>query len=241
MKIALLGYGRMGKAIASIAKERGHEVVAIVDPDTQEGTLSQAEVAINFSVPDAAVNNIKSALKIGVPVVCGTTGWLDQIAEVEAYCQKQNSAFLYASNFSIGVNLFFSLNKKLAQLMHPHSDYIAKIEEIHHIHKLDAPSGTAITLAEGVLDNSNYQKWVLEENKESNHELPIHSIREGEVPGTHSIHFQGANDLITIRHEALNRNGFALGAVVAAEWIVGKKGIFRMKDVLNLSEEGNET
>lgn len=241
MKIALLGYGRMGKAIASIAKERGHEVVAIVDPDTQEGTLSQAEVAINFSVPDAAVNNIKSALKIGVPVVCGTTGWLDQIAEVEAYCQKQNSAFLYASNFSIGVNLFFSLNKKLAQLMHPHSDYIAKIEEIHHIHKLDAPSGTAITLAEGVLDNSNYQKWVLEENKESNHELPIHSIREGEVPGTHSIHFQGANDLISIRHEALNRNGFALGAVVAAEWIVGKKGIFRMKDVLNLSEEGNET
>ena len=241
MKIALLGYGRMGKAIASIAKERGHEIVAIVDPDIQEGTLIQAEVAINFSVPDAAVSNIKSALQIGVPVVCGTTGWLDQIAEIENYCQKQNSAFLYASNFSIGVNLFFSLNKKLAQLMHPHSDYIAKIEEIHHIHKLDAPSGTAITLAEGVLDNSNYQKWVLEENKESNHELPIHSIREGEVPGTHSIHFQGANDLITIRHEALNRNGFALGAVVAAEWIVGKKGIFRMKDVLNLSEEGNET
>lgn len=241
MKIALLGYGRMGKAIASIAKERGHEIVAIVDPDTQEGTLIQAEVAINFSVPDAAVSNIKSALQIGVPVVCGTTGWLDQIAEIENYCQKQNSAFLYASNFSIGVNLFFSLNKKLAQLMHPHSDYIAKIEEIHHIHKLDAPSGTAITLAEGVLDNSNYQKWVLEENKESNHELPIHSIREGEVPGTHSIHFQGANDLISIRHEALNRNGFALGAVVAAEWIVGKKGIFRMKDVLNLSEEGNET
>ena len=241
MKIALLGYGRMGKAIASIAKERGHEVVAIVDPDTQEGTLSQAEVAINFSVPDAAVNNIKSALKIGVPVVCGTTGWLDQIAEIEAYCQKQNSAFLYASNFSIGVNLFFSLNEKLAQLMHPHSDYTAKIVEIHHIHKLDAPSGTAITLAEGVLDNSSYQKWVIEENKESNHELPIHSIREGEVPGIHSIHFQGANDLISIRHEALNRNGFALGAVVAAEWIVGKKGIFRMKDVLNLSEEGNET
>jgi 4-hydroxy-tetrahydrodipicolinate reductase len=240
MKIALLGYGRMGKAIADIAKERGHEIVAIVDPDTQEGTLTQAQVAINFSVPDAAVANIKSALKMGVPVVCGTTGWLGQRAEVEAYCQTQNSAFLYASNFSIGVNLFFSLNQKLAQLMQPHPDYIAKMEEIHHIHKLDAPSGTAITLAEGVIENSPYQKWVLEGNQESNRQLPIHSIREGELPGTHSVHFQGANDLISIRHEAFNRKGFALGAIVAAEWIVGKKGVFGMNDVLNLSEEGKE-
>ena len=233
MKIALLGYGRMGRAIENIAKNRGHEIVAKIDKDQIEGTLEHANVAINFSIPDAAVNNIFSALSLKIPVVCGTTGWLEDLKKVTDFTTKNDTAFLYASNFSIGVNLFFKLNEQLAKMMNNQSDYKVNIEEIHHIHKLDAPSGTAITLAEEIIENSEYSNWSLSADKSD--EIQINAIREGEVPGTHTITYESSIDAISIKHEAHNREGFALGAVVAAEWIVGKKGIFKMNDVLNLS------
>ena len=232
MKIALLGYGRMGKAIENIAKSRGHEIVAKIDKDQIEGTLEHANVAINFSIPDAAVNNIFSALSLKIPVVCGTTGWLEDLKKVTDFTTKNDTAFLYASNFSIGVNLFFKLNEQLAKMMNNQSDYKVNIEEIHHIHKLDAPSGTAITLAEGIIENSESSDWSLSADKSD--EIQINAIREGEVPGTHTITHESSIDTISIKHEAHNREGFALGAVVTAEWIVGKKGIFKMSDVLNL-------
>lgn len=233
MKIALLGYGRMGKAIEQIAIDRGHTVVAKIDKLNSEGELSDADVAINFSIPDAAVENIKAALDFKTPVVCGTTGWLDKLSEVEKYCEEQDSAFLYASNFSIGVNLFFKLNEDLAKLMKSHKSYAAEMKEIHHIHKLDAPSGTAITLAEGVFKETDYNAWTIEEAKNQK-TLPIVVERTGEVPGTHAIKYKSKIDSITIEHEAHSREGFALGAVVSAEWIQNKKGIFSMKDVLNI-------
>ena len=233
MKIALLGYGRMGRAIENIAKNRGHEIVAKIDKDEIEGTLEHANVAINFSIPDAAVNNIFSALSLKIPVVCGTTGWLEDLKKVTDFTTKNDTAFLYASNFSIGVNLFFKLNEQLAKIMNNQSEYKVNIEEIHHIHKLDAPSGTAITLAEGIIENSKSSDWSLSTDKSD--EIQIDAIREGEVPGTHNVTYESSIDAISIKHEAHNREGFALGAVVAAEWIVGKKGIFKMNDVLNLS------
>ncbi len=233
MKIALLGYGRMGKAIENIAKNRGHEIVAKIDKDQIEGTLEHANVAINFSIPDAAVNNIFTALSLKIPVVCGTTGWLEDLKKVTDFTTKNDTAFLYASNFSIGVNLFFKLNEQLAKMMNNQSEYKVNIEEIHHIHKLDAPSGTAITLAEGIIENSKSSDWSLSTDKSD--EIQIDAIREGEVPGTHTVTYESSIDAISIKHEAHNREGFALGAVVAAEWIVGKKGIFKMGDVLNLS------
>ena len=232
MKIALLGYGRMGRAIENIAKNRGHEIVAKIDKDEIEGTLKHANVAINFSIPDAAVNNIFSALSLKIPVVCGTTGWLEDLKKVTDFTTKNDTAFLYASNFSIGVNLFFKLNEQLAKMMNNQSEYKVNIEEIHHIHKLDAPSGTAITLAEGIIENSKSSDWSLSTDKSD--EIQIDAIREGEVPGTHNVTYESSIDAISIKHEAHNREGFALGAVVAAEWIVGKKGIFKMNDVLNL-------
>ena len=233
MKIALLGYGRMGRAIENIAKNRGHEIVAKIDKDQIEGTLEHANVAINFSIPDAAVNNIFSALSLKIPVVCGTTGWLEDLKKVTDFTTKNDTAFLYASNFSIGVNLFFKLNEQLAKMMNNQSEYKVNIEEIHHIHKLDAPSGTAITLAEGIIENSKSSDWSLSTDKSD--EIQIDAIREGEVPGTHTVTYESSIDAISIKHEAHNREGFALGAVVAGEWIVGKKGIFKMNDVLNLS------
>ena len=236
MKLALLGYGRMGKAIESTAISRGHTIAAIVDPKGQKGALEAADVAINFSVPNAAVDNIKSALACPIPVVCGTTGWLDQMKTVEAFCLEKNSAFLYASNFSVGVNLFFALNKKLASLMRHHPEYDVAIEETHHVHKLDAPSGTAISLAQDIINQTDYQSWVTEKNPTNSAQIPIHAIRKGEVPGTHNVYYQSEIDKLSIRHQAHNRKGFALGAVLAAEWILGKKGIFSMADVLNLSE-----
>lgn len=232
MKFALLGYGRMGKAIEEIALERGHEIICIIDKNLNEGNLYQADVAINFSIPDAAVDNISRALNKSVPVICGTTGWLDAYQQVTQIALKKNTAFLYASNFSVGVNLFFKLNKVLAQIMESHKEYSASMEETHHIHKLDAPSGTAITLAEGIIENSNLIDWKLGgDGKDS---LRIQSYREGEIPGTHSVKYKSPIDNITIEHKAHNRKGFAFGAVIAAEWIVGKKGIFKMDDVLNL-------
>ena len=232
MKLALLGYGRMGKAIEHIALKRGHEIVCKVDKNLGEGKLQEADVAINFSIPDAAVENISNALDQSVPVICGTTGWLDAYQIVAQKAQKNNTAFLYASNFSVGVNLFFKLNKVLAQMMQPHKEYKVSMEETHHIHKLDAPSGTAITLAEGIIENSNITHWKLDE--EAKDSVSIQSLREGEVPGTHRIKYGSPIDNITIEHKAHNREGFALGAIIAAEWIVGKKGIFKMDDVLNL-------
>jgi len=234
MKIALLGYGRMGKAIEQIAIERGHAIVAKVDKNENQGNLSEADVAINFSVPDAAVANIKAAMEKQIPVVCGTTGWLEHLKEVEDYCTQNKSAFIYASNFSVGVNLFFKLNKILAKLMHPHKSYTPQMKEIHHIHKLDAPSGTAITLAEGVFDQSEYTGWSIDETKGGT-TLPITVERTGEVPGTHSIEYKSDVDSISIQHEAHSRQGFALGAVITAEWIQNKKGIFTMNDVLDIN------
>ncbi len=233
IKIALLGYGRMGKAIEKIALDRGHQIVCKIDKDTPAIGLELAEVAINFSVPDAAVNNIKTAFDLGVPVVCGTTGWLAHKKDIENLAIKKNTAFLYASNFSLGVNIFFHLNRKLAQLMNGQNQYEIKMEEIHHTQKLDAPSGTAITLAEGVIENSNYERWELK--KSDLKSIPITAIREDEVPGTHKVSYASSEDQIDIIHTAHNRQGFALGAVIAAEWLAGKKGVFSMDDVLNIS------
>jgi 4-hydroxy-tetrahydrodipicolinate reductase len=234
MKIALLGYGRMGKAIESIAKSRGHEIVAIIDKDNPKDSLNGAEVAINFSVPSAAVANIIHAINEGVAVVCGTTGWLDSRADIESRCTSKKGAFLYASNFSLGVNIFFALNEKLAQMMGQHKEYNASLTEIHHTQKLDAPSGTAITLAEGVLPYIDKNTWALEEDAKEK-DLPIRAERLPDVPGTHTVDYNSPTDKISIEHVAHNRDGFALGAVVAAEWINGKSGIFTMKDVLNIT------
>ena len=234
MKIALLGYGRMGKTIEKFAQERNHEIVFILDKNEEKGSLAEAEVAINFSVPEAAVKNIKLALGKKIPVICGTTGWLDFYDEVTSFCNINKTAFLYASNFSIGVNLFFKINELAAKLMKPHiEEYKPSIQEIHHIHKLDAPSGTAITIAESLVDTGYFSTWEL--NGTTDKKLNIESVREGEVPGTHSITYHSQVDEISLKHEAFSRDGFALGAVIAAEWILNKKGVFSMQDVLNIS------
>jgi 4-hydroxy-tetrahydrodipicolinate reductase len=222
----------MGKMIEKISTKRGHSIVARIDVGTAEIDYEDMDVAIDFSIPESAVNNIKGCLKAGVPVISGTTGWLTQYEEVADLCKKQQGAFLYASNFSLGVNIFFELNKVLAVMMANVKTYTASIDETHHIHKIDAPSGTAITLAEGIIRESDYTKWALENGGKDI--LPIHSHREGEIPGTHEVSYSGAEDQISIKHIAHGREGFALGAVVAAEWIQGRKGVFGMKDVLNL-------
>ncbi len=232
MKIALLGYGKMGKTIEKIATERGHTIVLKVDKDDTNYDLSQADVAIDFSIPTAAVNNISNCFDAGVPVVSGTTGWLDHYQEMVALCKEKKGAFIYASNYSLGVNLFFELNKKLAKMMNPVEGYSINMEEIHHTQKLDAPSGTAITLAEGIIDNSNKTGWQLDEGDQNT--IPIVAKRIEQVPGTHTVTYSSEVDDIEITHTAHNRNGFALGAVVAAEWLKDKTGIFGMKDVLGL-------
>ncbi|MGA1546915.1 MAG: 4-hydroxy-tetrahydrodipicolinate reductase [Flavobacteriaceae bacterium] len=234
MNIALLGYGKMGKKIASYAEKRNHKIVYILDKEHQEGVLEKADIAVNFSVPEAAVDNIKMALDLGIPVVSGTTGWLDHYEEVTSLCKEKENAFLYASNFSIGVNLFFKINQYVAQLLQPHlKDYQAEIEEIHHIHKLDAPSGTAISLAEDIIRHTHYENWT--QGESTTKSLNITSERTGEVPGTHSVEYRSDIDKITLKHEAFKRDGFALGAVIAAEWLVGKKGVYSMEDVLKIS------
>ena len=232
MKIALLGYGKMGQVIERIALERGHEIVLKKDEfNTYEG-LSTADVAIDFSVPTAAVSNISSCFHANVPVISGTTGWLEHYDEMLALCAAKNGAFISSSNFSLGVNIFFELNEYLAKIMSKFDNYTVEMEEIHHTQKLDAPSGTAISLAKGVIENSNYTNWTLE-NPEAN-QIYIDTKRIGTVPGTHTVTYNSVVDAIEIKHTAHNREGFALGAVIAAEWIVGKKGVFTMKDVLNL-------
>lgn len=233
MKIALLGYGKMGKVIERIALERGHEIVLKKDEfNTYEG-LSTADVAIDFSVPTAAVDNISNCFHANVPVVSGTTGWLEHYDEMIALCNEKKGGFISSSNFSLGVNIFFGLNEYLAKIMNQFDSYKVSMEEIHHIHKLDAPSGTAISLAKGVIENSNYSEWTLDDAK--NNQIHIEAKRIGEVPGTHTVNYDSAIDSIEIKHTAHNREGFALGAVIAAEWLAGKTGIYTMKDVLNLN------
>ena len=231
MKIALVGYGKMGKIIDEIATQRNHEIVARLNESPTSGNLNNADVVIEFSNPEVAFNNIKTCLENNIPVICGTTGWLDQKPEIEKTAAENGTAFLYGSNFSLGVNLFFALNEKLANLMKNFPEYNVQLEEIHHTHKKDAPSGTAISLAEGIIKNDQrFEGWKLEETKEK--ELGIFAIREDEVPGTHSVFYKSSVDEIEIKHTAYSRNGFALGAVIAAEWIQGKTGNFSMKDVL---------
>lgn len=233
MKIALVGYGKMGKIIDEIATKRGHEVVARLKETPTAENLNNPDVVIEFSLPEVAFDNIKACLENKVPVICGTTGWLERKSEIENLAIENGTAFLYGSNFSLGVNLFFALNEKLADLMKSVDEYSCQLEEIHHIHKLDAPSGTAISLAEEIFkNNQKYNAWKLEETQDK--QLGIFAIREDEVPGTHSVFYRSEVDEIEIKHTAFNRNGFALGAVVAAEWIKDKKGNFTMKDVLGL-------
>jgi 4-hydroxy-tetrahydrodipicolinate reductase len=218
--------------IEQIALNRDHEIVAKIDEHTQNIDFSSMDVAIDFSMPEAAFSNITKCLENNVPIISGTTGWLDKYQDAVTLCKSKNGAFIYASNFSLGVNIFFELNNYLAKMMQNLPEYKVSLEEIHHTQKLDAPSGTAITLAEGVISNSEYTQWKLDDN--SNNSLPITSKRIGKTPGTHTVKYNNVVDNIEIKHTAHNREGFALGAVTAAEWIIGKAGIFSMRDVLNL-------
>lgn len=232
MNIALFGYGKMGKMIEQLAQDRSHTIVAKVNTNTPDLPFSNIDVAIDFSIPEAAFTNITTCLDKGIPVISGTTGWLSRYEEAVQHCHNTKGAFLYASNFSLGVNLFFELNTYLAKLMAPMKDYKAALEEIHHTQKLDAPSGTGITLAEGIIANSAYQKWQLDASDPKT--LPITAKREGKVTGIHTISYKSPIDTISIQHKANNREGYALGAIIAAEWLVGKTGVYTMKDVLGL-------
>jgi 4-hydroxy-tetrahydrodipicolinate reductase len=239
LNIALIGYGKMGKIIEEIATQRGHKISFIVNSKNADFSFedikkSNSDVAIEFSLPHFAVNNIKKCIDASVPVAIGTTGWYDQLDEVKSYCNKNNGCILPTTNFSIGVNIFFSVNERLAQLMNPHSSYETEITEIHHTQKLDAPSGTAITTAEVILNNLDRKtSWVKEKATHPN-ELVIKSIRTENVPGTHEVVYENDIDNITLIHTAKNRKGFASGAVIAAEFLYTKKGIYSMKEVLGL-------
>ena len=232
MKIALLGYGKMGKVIEKIALERGHEIVLRKgSSDSFEG-ITNADVAIDFSVPSSAVSHISECLNQNVPVISGTTGWLEKYDEMVHLCQEKNGSFIYASNFSLGVNIFFELNNYLAKMMKNLSDYKVSMEEIHHTQKLDAPSGTAISLANGIIENTDYVNWTLE--NPTDNQIYIDAKRIENIPGTHSVFYDSKVDQIEIKHTAHSREGFALGSVIAAEWLIGKKGVFTMKDVLGI-------
>lgn len=238
MKIALLGYGKMGKEIEAIAVSRGHDIVLKVDETNANQTganeIARADVAIEFSTPHTVIENIKKCFSAKIPVVVGTTGWYNQFEEICAASRASGSGLFYATNFSLGVNIFFKVNNYLAELMNHFPDYNVSMEEIHHIHKLDKPSGTAITLAEQIISKIERKKnWTLSPNA-SDAELAIRDIREGEVPGTHSITYSSQVDDITIAHKAHNRKGFALGAVLAAEFMKGKNGIHTMEDLLSI-------
>ncbi len=233
MNIALLGYGRMGKTIEQIAIKRGHTIVLTVDKDDKDYDITKADVAIDFSIPTEAFNNITNCLNNNVPVISGTTGWLENYDNAVALCKEKQGAFIYASNYSLGVNIFFELNKTLAKMMSTLKQYNVSMEEIHHTQKLDAPSGTAISLANDIIDqHDSFDNWKLDESGETT--IPITAKRIENVPGTHTIDYESEVDTISIEHIAHNRQGFALGAIVAAEWIVGKTGIFTMNNVLGL-------
>jgi 4-hydroxy-tetrahydrodipicolinate reductase len=235
MKIILLGYGKMGKEIESIANERGHEIILKVNrenaPRIGAAELRKGDVAIEFSTPSTVINNTRNCIDAGIPVVVGTTGWYDHFKEITAYCTEKKGTLFHATNFSLGVNIFFKVNQYLAELMDKYPQYDVSMEEIHHIHKLDKPSGTAITLATQVIEKlERKKKWsIIEKDPDT---LFIKDLREGEVPGTHIIKYTSAIDDLEIMHKAHNRKGFALGAVVAAEFLAGKKGIYTMKDIV---------
>jgi len=237
MKIALVGYGKMGKTIEQIALSRGHEIVSIIDvnnpQDFESEAFKSADVAIEFTTPATAYGNYMKCFAAGVSVVSGTTGWLEHLEEIKRMCKEEGKTFFYASNFSVGVNIFFAVNKYLAKIMNNFPSYDVRMTEVHHVHKLDAPSGTAITLAEGILENiDRKERWTLE-TAEKMTDLPIHAIREGEVPGIHEVIYESDADIISIKHDAKSRAGFALGAVIAAEFTAGKKGFLGMNDLFH--------
>ena len=237
MKIALLGYGKMGKEIEKIALERKHEIVLKIDIDNSRDLntekLKNADVAIDFSIPDCAYTNIMKCFESGTPIVCGTTGWLEKFNDVVNYCKQNNKTFFYASNYSVGANIFFRVNKYLAEMMNRFPGYDVEMQEIHHIHKIDAPSGTAITLAQGIIEKiDRKRKWELN-NQSSPESIKIVATREGEVPGTHIVNYDSFVDVIEIKHAAKSRKGLALGAVLAAEFIIGKTGYFNMDNLMN--------
>lgn len=236
MKIALIGYGKMGKTIEKIALKRGHQVVSIIDENNLEDfdsdNFKSADVAIEFTRPTSALDNYRKCFAANVPVVAGTTGWLEHLDEVKEACKDGKQTFFYASNYSLGVNIFFALNKYLAKIMNNYPDYDVYMNETHHIHKLDAPSGTAITLAEGIIENIDRKsQWKLDAEDVAS-DLKIQAFREGEVPGIHEIVYESEVDIISIKHDAKSREGFALGAVVAAEFTYDKKGFLGMAEML---------
>jgi len=238
MKIALIGYGKMGKEIEKIAIDRGHQIVCRIDINTTDSfdsdAFRSAEAAIEFTMPEAAYNNYLNCFKYNVPVVSGTTGWLDKIDEIKKQCSQNGQTFFYASNFSLGVNIFFAINKQLARLMNRTAGYNPTMVEVHHTQKLDAPSGTAITLAEGIIENfDGKDSWALNHATKPS-ELEIKAVREGEVPGIHTITYDSEVDEIMIHHSAKSRKGFALGAVLAAEFVKDNKGFLGMNDLLKL-------
>jgi len=238
MKILLLGYGKMGKVIERIALSRGHQIIGKIDLDNRhelsDFSRQNVDAVIEFSAPEAAYENLKWSMSKSLPTVCGTTGWLQHRPEIESLCQAHKAAFFYASNYSIGVNLFFRLNKQLAKLIAPYQQYQVNTTEIHHIHKLDAPSGTAITLAEGLIEAlPNKNSWV-NQGEITENQIPIVSLRQGEVPGTHIIRYDSDVDTIEIQHIAHSREGFALGAVIAAEWLQNREGVFGMDDMIGI-------
>ena len=235
MKIALFGYGKMGKIVEKIAKNRGHEIICKIDKNSSHYDLNKVDIAIDFSTPKSALSNINKALENCIPIISGTTGWTEQYNEAVKLCNEKNGAFLYASNFSLGVNIFFEINRKLAKTMNNYTEYKIKMKEIHHIEKIDAPSGTAITLAGSIIEETNYKKWSPGNDFKEN-EISIESQRLSDNNGTHEVIYKSKIDEIKIKHVANNRDGFGLGAIIAAEWLIGKKGVFSMKDVLNIND-----
>ena len=236
MKVIIVGYGKMGRMIEILLPKNNHEIVGIISSETLEEDklemIGKADVAIEFSHPEAAFTNIQFLLEHDLPVVSGTTGWLDRFQEISDTVDARKGAFFYASNFSIGVNIFFAINEKLARLMNPYDEYEISIDETHHIHKKDAPSGTAISLAEGILNHvERKDNWSMEEGRDA---IYINADRKGDVFGIHQIDYRSGTDLIQIRHEALSREGFAMGAIQAAQWLIGRVGVYSMKDLLEL-------
>ncbi len=238
MNIAIIGYGKMGKAIEQLATQKQHKIVLKIDDsnieDFTEENLKKADVAIEFSTPDAAFENIKKCINYGVPVVSGTTAWLDKFHLIEQICQDKKAAFFYSSNFSIGVNILFKLNKTLSNIMNQFTDYEVVVDETHHIHKLDAPSGTAITIAQDIIKNIDRKTDWIREKQSDNSQIVIKSHREGEHAGEHIVRYESDIDTIEIRHSAKSRQGLAMGALMAAEFIIGKSGVFGMDDLLQL-------
>lgn len=232
MKIALLGFGKMGKIVEKLAVKKGHTIVSRINQYSSKEEILKADIAIEFSTPQSAVSNIKFCLENNIPIVSGTTGWLAHYDKMIKLCENRNGSFIYASNFSIGVNLFFSINEYVSNLMEPWKDYQVSIEEVHHNQKLDIPSGTAVTLAEGIIRNSDKKNWELNGTEAEN--INITAKRINDIKGTHIINYDSNIDTISIKHEAHSRDGFALGAILAAEWLADKKGIFTMKDVLQI-------